>query len=197
MVGDDGLSGGRELQASESIVLQLNGREYVVQATVDGLSTPEITELLKDLINEDLGFLADSPAFPTPPDPNAGYKAYVRNGASANNFRNDEAKLYAKVSTSGDLEVFGTVGQDYNASALFVTTWDPNLYFPEQVDNKIAKQTEFQFPGRSFDSLTDAEKDSVRREVFQTGSSSFNQSQFELMLDSNAVSRFQHGICYA
>ena len=191
MVGDDGLSGGRELKASESIVLQLNGREYVVQATVDGLSTSEVAELVKDLINEDQGILADSPAFPNPPDPNAGYKAYVRNGSSPNDFRNDDAKLYAKISTSGDLEVFGTVGEDYNASALFVTTWDPNLYFPEQVDKKIAAQTEFQFPGRSFDSLTDAEKDSVRREVFQTGSSSFNQSQFELMLDSNAVTSFQ------
>ncbi len=190
MVGNDGLSGSRELKASESVVFQLNGREYVVQATADGLSTSEITEIAKNLINGDQGILADSPAFPNPPDPNAGYKAFVRVGTSPNDSRNDDAKLYAKISASGELEVFGTVGEDYHASALFVTTWDPNLYFPEQVDRKIDTQTEFQFPGRSFDSLTDAEKESVRRQVFQTGSSNFSASQFQLMLDSNAVTRF-------
>ena len=64
MVGNDGLSGSRELKAAESVVFQVNGREYVVQATTDGLSTDKITEIAKDLINGDQGLLADSPTLP-------------------------------------------------------------------------------------------------------------------------------------
>ena len=127
MVGADGLSGSRELKASESVVFKINGREYVVEATVDGLSTSEITDIAKNLINEDQGTLADSPAFPAPPDANLGYKAYVRAASSPHDFRNNSAKLYANISTSGDWEIYATVNQDYHASASFVPTWDPNL----------------------------------------------------------------------
>ena len=68
-------------------------------------------------------------SFPNPPDPNAGYEAFVRASAPPHDYRNPSAQLYAKISTSGDLEVYGTVDEDYQASAIFVTTWDPSLYF--------------------------------------------------------------------
>ena len=50
LVGDAGLSGDRELKVAESVVFQINGREYVVQATVDGLSTSTVTEIAKVLL---------------------------------------------------------------------------------------------------------------------------------------------------
>ncbi|NBU86303.1 MAG: hypothetical protein EBS13_03115 [Verrucomicrobia bacterium] len=166
MVGSDGLSGSRELKAAESVVFQINGREYVVQATTDGLSTDKITEIAKDLINGDQGLLADSPTLPNPADPNAGYEASVRVAPPPFDYRNSSAQLYAKVSASGDLEVYGTVDEDYNASATFVTTWDPSLYFPEQVDEKLDEKTSELFPGSRYVDLTDQDKDLVRSHVF-------------------------------
>ena len=176
MVGDQGLSGDRELKVAESVVFQINGREYVVQATEDGLSTSKITEIAKDLINDDQGLLADSPSFPNPPDPNAGYEAFVRASAPPHDYRNPSAQLYAKISTSGDLEVYGTVDEDYQASAIFVTTWDPSLYFPEQVDEKLDEKTGELFPGSKYLDLTDQEKDLVRSHVFSDSMSVYNIS---------------------
>ena len=71
------MSGDRELKVPESVVFQINGREYVVQATVDGLSTSTVTDIAKNLINDDQGLLSDSPSLPNPPDANAGYEAFV------------------------------------------------------------------------------------------------------------------------
>lgn len=176
MVGDQGLSGDRKLKVAESVVFQINGREYVVQATEDGLSTSKITEIAKDLINDDQGLLADSPSFPNPPDPNAGYEAFVRASAPPHDYRNPSAQLYAKISTSGDLEVYGTVDEDYQASAIFVTTWDPSLYFPEQVDEKLDEKTGELFPGSKYLDLTDQEKDLVRSHVFSDSMSVYNIS---------------------
>ncbi len=176
MVGDQGLSGDRELKVAESVVFKINGREYVVQATEDGLSTSKITEIAKDLINDDQGLLADSPSFPNPPDPNAGYEAFVRASAPPHDYRNPSAQIYAKISTSGDLEVYGTVDEDYQASAIFVTTWDPSLYFPEQVDEKLDEKTGELFPGSRYLDLTDQEKDLVRSHVFSDSMSVYNIS---------------------
>lgn len=174
MVGYDGLNGSRELKATESVVFQINGREYVVQATSDGLTTSKITEIAKDLINEDQGTLADSPTFPNPVDPNAGYEAFVRTAPPPHDHRNSTAQLYAKVSVSGDLEVYGTVDEDYDAKATFVTTWDPSLYFPEQVDQKLDEKTSELFPGSRYVDLTDQDKDLVRSHVFSDSLSVYN-----------------------
>ena len=174
MVGTDGPSGSREIKSSESVLFQINGREYVVTATTDGLSTDQITEVAKDLINQDQGFLADSPTLPNPPDPNAGYQASVRVAPPPLDYRNQSAQLYAKISASGDLEVYGTVGEEYAASATFVTTWDPSLYFPEQVDDKLNDKTSELFPGSRYEDLTEEEKDLVRSHVFSAEMPVFN-----------------------
>ncbi|MDA7756977.1 hypothetical protein N8920_03650 [Opitutales bacterium] len=166
MVGTDGISGSREIKSTESVVFQLNGREYVVKATTDGLSTDQITEIAKDLINQDQGILADSPSLPNPADPSAGYEAFVRVAPPPHDYRNQQAQLYAKISASGDLEVYGTVDEDFSASATFVTTWDPTLYFPEQVDSKLNEKTSELFPGSRYDDLTAQDKDLVRSHVF-------------------------------
>jgi flagellin-like hook-associated protein FlgL len=174
LVGTDGISGSREIKSAESVVFQLNGREYVVKATTDGLSTDRISEIAKDLINQDQGILADSPSLPNPPDLNAGYEAFVRVAPPPHDYRNQHAELYAKISASGDLEVYGTVDEDFSASATFVTTWDPSLYFPEQVDDKLNEKTSELFPGSTYDDLTDQDKDLVRSHVFSDDLSVYN-----------------------
>ena len=179
LVGDAGLSGDRELKVAESVVFQINGREYVVQATVDGLSTSTVTEIAKNLINGDQGLLSDSPSLPNPPDPNAGYEAFVRASPPPHDYRNASAQLYAKISTSGDLEVYGTVDEDYEATARFVTTWDPSLYFPEQVDQKLDEKTSELFPGSRYTDLTDQDKDLVRSHVFSDSMPVYNLSGAE------------------
>ena len=99
--------------------------------------------------------------------------------------------MHAKLAENGDLNVFGTVGEKFQASASFMTSWNPSQYYPEQVEEKINAKTESLFPGKKFDDLSEKEKNSVRNEVFHAGVSSFSQTEFLLHLDSNAVSRYQ------
>ena len=45
--------------------------------------------------------------------------------------------------------------------------------------------------GKHFEELSESEKESIRRQVFQSGSSTFSASQFQLILDSNAVIKYR------
>ena len=56
-VGNDGI---RRIKAGEIISFSINGREYVVEAKVDGLSTDVVSSLMNDLINQDKGSLSES-----------------------------------------------------------------------------------------------------------------------------------------
>ena len=58
-VGEVGADGLRQIKAGEEVVIHLNGREYVIKATADGLSTEKITELANELVNSDPEILAD------------------------------------------------------------------------------------------------------------------------------------------
>ncbi len=116
LVGEESGDGTRRISAGEQVIFKVNGREYVVDAKVDGITTTQIIELVRDLINQDTKFLSDSPEFDT-----AEYTASVRGGAPPNNQRNEQATLYAKVSDNGELEIHGTVGESYRASVDYVT----------------------------------------------------------------------------
>lgn len=164
LVGEENGDGTRRISAGEEVVFKVNGREYVVNAKVDGVSTAKIIELARDLINQDTQFLSDSPEFDT-----GEYNAKVRGGAPPNDQRNEQASLYAKVSDNGELEIHGTVGQSYRASVDFITTWDPSLYFPEQTQAKLDAKSNSLFSGLNFDELTPSEQDQVRDEVFSVG----------------------------
>ena len=48
-VGNDGI---RRIKAGEIVSFSINGREYVVEAKVDGLSTDVVSSLMNDLINQ-------------------------------------------------------------------------------------------------------------------------------------------------
>ena len=164
LVGEESGDGTRRISAGEQVIFKVNGREYVVDAKVDGITTTQIIELVRDLINQDTKFLSDSPEFDT-----AEYTASVRGGAPPNNHRNEQATLYAKVSDNGELEIHGTVGESYRASVDYVTKWDPSLYFPEQTQAKLDAKANSLFSGLNFDELTPSEKDQVRDEVFSMG----------------------------
>ena len=148
-MGEENGDGTRRISAGEEVVFKVNGREYVVNAKVDGVSTAKIIELARDLINQDTQFLSESPEFDTDE-----YNAKVRGGAPPNDQRNEQATLYAKVSDNGELEIYGTVGQSYRASVDFITTWDPSLYFPEQTQAKLDAKSNSLFSGLNFDELT-------------------------------------------
>ena len=186
LVGSYEQSGNRVMQASESLVFKLNGREYVIEVIKDGLTTDEALQIVRDLVNSDKKDLGQSPK-----DEGSNYRAFVRGGEGENEGRNDNANLRAEISSNGELVISGVANESYYASVDFFTQWNPNTYFPEQVDAKISAQTELSFPGKKFDDLSEQEQESIRRQVFQTGTTSFSKAQFELMLDSNAVIKFR------
>ena len=91
-VGSLGNDGKRRVSKDEVLSFSLNGREYVVQSKVDGLSTESIASRLKDLINNDAELLSDSLSFET-----SEYKAFVRGSASSDAFRNQKAGLLSLI----------------------------------------------------------------------------------------------------
>ena len=194
LVGSESVDGNRILAEGEQVVFKINGREYIVEATKDGLTTSKINEVVRDLINNDTGSLDQSPRLPDPnsPDPDfPWYRAYVRGGESPN-LRNSNAMLSSEISNNGDLVVYGSVGENYHSSVSYISQWNPSTYFPNQVEEKIADKTAARFPGKNFDDLNDAEKEVIRQEVFEVGSQTFDQSQFDIVLDSNAVQSFRN-----
>ncbi len=130
-VGEVGADGLRQIKAGEQVVITLNGREYVVEATVDGLSTNKITEIANDLINRDPKILADFE-----PLNGENYNAFIRGVVASTVTRDDSIDLYSEISSNGDLIVFGTVGKTYDAKAEYLTHWDPNHYYPNQIKQK-------------------------------------------------------------
>ena len=193
LVGTASADGDRIIAEGEQVIFKVNGREYVVEATKDGLTTSKTLEIVRDLINNDTGSLDKSPRLPDPtsPDPDfPWYRAFVRGGESPNN-RNTNITLSSEISTNGDLLVYGNVGEDYHASVSYLSQWNPSTYFPEQVEEKIADKTEARFPGKTFDDLNENEKDLIRQEVFEVGTQTFDQSQFDIVLDSKAVHHYR------
>jgi flagellin-like hook-associated protein FlgL len=164
--------GKRSINKGEKVILDLNGREYVVESKKDNLSATEINNAFSYLINYDSGELNQSPAMgqTTNPQstPNANLSAYVRSSIDNAPSRNKNVLLNAKISLNGNLEVYGNTGQTFEAKASYVHRWNPNQYFPAQVDDLIKKETESRFPGISFDDLPQSDQELVRFAVFSS-----------------------------
>ena len=160
-VGEVGTDGMRQIKAGEQVIISLNGREYVVEAKADGLNTKQISEIINDLINNDTDLLVDSPRV----EDNLQYRAFVR--ASSTFPRNDSVELYSEISPTGDLAVYGTVGESYHADAQYLTRWDPNLYYPNQVEEKRNDRAAALYDGKSYQDLTPSEKKEIDDFVFQ------------------------------
>ncbi len=162
-IGELGPDGLRQIKAGEQIALSLNGRDYVVEAKTDGLSTEKITSVLDELINNDTELLVDSPRVEDELD----YRAFVRGTTQSDNLRNEAVELYSKISANGELVVYGTVGQSYHASSEYLTRWDPNNYYPNQVEEKRDQRAAVLFNGLSYQELTESEKNQVDDYVFK------------------------------
>ncbi len=165
LVGASRRDGQRSLITGEQVILQLNGREYVVEAKTDGLLSNELLATLKNLINNDKGTLAESPIFD---DENANFKAFVRPHLNFVNLNDPDLHLIAKVTPGGELEVAGNVGKKFSATAQFVHRWDPNFYFPEQLNRQLDEEANARYPGSGFQDLGEMEQEIVRFSVFSS-----------------------------
>ena len=161
-VGEVGPDGLRQIKAGEQIVISLNGREYVVEAKADGLSTNQISETIRDLINNDTQLLVDSPRV----ENNQQYRAFVRGSSGQADIRNQSVELYSEISNNGDLIVYGTVGESYNAKAEYLTRWDPNHYYPNQIEDKRNQRAAAIYGEKTYSELTESEKKDIDDYVF-------------------------------
>jgi flagellin-like hook-associated protein FlgL len=155
-VGNDGI---RRIKSGEVLSLSLNGREYVFEAKVDGVSIDKVSSILNNLIINDKGALSDSLSYDE-----TNFKAFVRGGAN-NTIRNPNVQLNSELTINGDLIVHGSVGQSFEASSEYTTNWDPNHYFPEQLEQKLNSEAFSLYPGLDYESLGDSEKAIVRANV--------------------------------
>jgi flagellin-like hook-associated protein FlgL len=120
------------------------------------VSTKEAATLLKELINEDAYFLADSQV-----KESDDYIAYVRGSSIPFDDHNFELDLIASVAIDGTLEVSGNVGKSFNAEANYISYYDSRSYFTQQVDELVKLKAASLFPRSEYDELTQAEKDLV------------------------------------
>ena len=112
------------------------------------------------MINNDTELLSDSPSYET-----SEYKAFVRGVSSSNISRNPNAKLDSEIATNGDLIVCGSVGESFGASSSYTTKWNPNYYFPEQLEEKLNAETASRYPGVKYSELGLTEKEHVDNAV--------------------------------
>lgn len=159
-------NGTRSINKGEQIVLEVNGREYIVESKRDNLSLTEVNDALSYLINYDKGELSDSPSIGEDANPNDNLKGSVRGSQDNWLSRNEKVELSSEVSLNGNLQIYGSTGETFDAYATYVHRWNPNLYFPKQIEDQLSKETERRFPGLSFDELSESEKDLVQFAVF-------------------------------
>ena len=152
-VGTLGNDGKRRITQDEVVSFSLNGREYVVQSKINGLSTDTVALRLKDLINNDSELVSDSLSYET-----SEYKAFVRGASTSDSYRNAKASLSAEIAANGNLLIHGSVGEAYQASSSYTTKWNPNYYFPEQLEEKLNIETASRYPGIQYSELTQSEK---------------------------------------
>lgn len=135
--------------------VQINPSELV-----SNVSTDSATLLLRDLINSDAYFLNDSKVYET----NDSF-AFVRGTKSSTDLHDHDISLSAKVSSNGQLQVTGTVGKTFSASAQYISMYDSNNYFPEQLESMFVEKGKSLYPSKDYSLLSKEEKDKIWDEV--------------------------------
>lgn len=159
-VGKSNPDGKFELKQGEQLLVNANGHEYVLTASVSGLATDVASAALASIINQDEGILNAVPKVTT-----SDYDVFVR-GSKTPGQRNPNIKVLAETSDQGDLLLVAGVGQDFQVSGQFVTDFDPNFYFPEAIKAKLDAAAIDQFGGKRYDELTSGDKESIANEVY-------------------------------
>ena len=140
-----------------SDLLQINPNEFA-----SNVSSSTATSLLRDLINSDAYFLSDSKVFET-----VDSLAFVRGARSPSDRHDSDLSLTASVNTEGQLLVKGTVGKTFMTSAEYISSYDSNSYFPEQLDSMVVAKANSMFPSKEYAALSEEEKNKVWESVKQ------------------------------
>ncbi|MBU62430.1 MAG: hypothetical protein CMI26_08005 [Opitutae bacterium] len=159
-VGKSNADGKYELSQGDQLVVNANGHEYVLTASVSGLATDVASTALASIINQDEGALNAIPPVTT-----SDYNVFVR-GSKTPGQRDPNLKVMAKTSDQGDLLLVAGVGQDFKASGQYITDFDPNFYFPEAVKTKLDAASVDQFAGKKYDELTSGDKKTIAQKVY-------------------------------
>ena len=81
------------------------------------------------------------------------YSAFVRGGESGA-VRNSSVKLNSELSNTGELIVFMVLLVSHiTLPANYTTKWDPNHYFPEQLDQKLNAEASSLYGVSSYENL--------------------------------------------
>ena len=127
-----------------------------INEKISNLSTEKATALIRDLVNSDTFFLNDSTTFESD-----DYFAFTRSSNKPNDFYDPDLDLSAKINSSGQLEISGTVGYDFELSANYISGYNSQNYYPNQLDQIIREKSSYMFPGVSYDDLDGVAKESV------------------------------------
>ena len=129
------------------------------------MSSSTATSLLRDLINSDTYFLSDSKVYET-----VDSLAFVRGARSVSDRYDSDLSLTASVNTEGQLLVKGTVGKTFKSSAEYISSYDSNSYFPEQLDSMVVAKAKSMFPSKEYAALSEEEKNKVWESVKEESS---------------------------
>lgn len=159
-VGKSNPDGKFELKQGDQLLVNANGHEYVLTASVPGLATDVASAALASIINQDEGVLNAVPKIIT-----SDYEVFVR-GSKTPGQRNPNVKVLAETSDQGDLLLVAGVAEDFNVSGQYITDFDPNFYFPEAIKAKLDAAATDQFGGKKYDELTLGDKESIANQVY-------------------------------
>ncbi len=136
--------------------LNFSWRKVDINDRVSNLSTDKAIGLIRDLVNSDTFFLDDSEVFET-----EDYFAFTRSSSNPDEYFNPDLEVSAKINSSGQLVVSGTVGSSFHAHASYISNYDSQNYYPNQLDNIVRSKASSMFPNLSYDELDQNAKDAV------------------------------------
>ena len=120
------------------------------------VSTQDAANLIRDLINEDAYFSSESNVFES-----LDSYAFTQ-GANPNSHSNDsDLQVSASINANGQLEVTGSAGEAFSASAKYISKYDSNNYFPEQLNSIVFEKAKNNVPNYDYEALNKNQKDSV------------------------------------
>jgi len=120
------------------------------------LSTTRVLEIFKDLLNTSGGYFDESIH-----SESTDHSAHIRRSRDANNFHNTNLDIVAQISADGMLEITGSVGETFQLNAQYLSAYDSENYFPNQVDRILEEKVKELFPERNYVGLSQSEKDTV------------------------------------